>query len=698
MNNFNLFIPITKVDVAKREVYGLATAELVDKAGEIFDYASSVPYYKEWSGEIAKASGGKSLGNVREMHSSIAAGKLTHINFNDEQKQIEVCAKIVDDSTWNKVLEGVLTGFSHGGEYIKRWKDDKDATKTRYTAKPAELSVVDNPCLGEATFEMIRMVDGKEVREMVKFKTVEPVKPKAAPEQVWKASDGKTFAKKTECEAHELALEQAALVKGAGNTGVLGQLDALSKALDDKTAPEPGSAEDIMSLGKKDFSDERRKHLAGTGAALPDGSFPIESEQDLKNAIHAIGRAKDPEKAKAHIKARAKALGHEDLIPSEWGGSKKAVKPEFKKDMQKGMSEIARTACLIQELHWLVSCLAFEADNEGDGSNVPDHFRHVLTELLSGLEDMVTEEVHEMTESHAAELMGAETMEMAVKSKAMEKFVKPELFAALDKLAVEKAGARHSAADKGHLSKAMGHLEDAKDHHEEAVKTHGHVGTAHEAIDGAHAELGKLHKCMTKCMNSYGKAEEDSMHEEHKAEMKGHLKAMGEHLDTAGTHLDKAERQHGKMGKAHDGIAKAHEGIGDALAAVGAEANDEHVVLPDHRKAVEAEMQKLTDDMAELKKKNEELEAKNTAHATENGELTKTIGEVGKRIPELLARINKLETTPLPGKGALYDAGAGGALEKGHGVQVPEKEPVEAQKPVRGLSPEAQRRMFGITN
>jgi len=51
---------------------------------------------------------------------------------------------------------------------------------------------------------------------------------------------------------------------------------------------------------------------------MPDGSFPIVTLQDLKNAIKAHGRAKNPEAAKAHIKKRARALGHTELIPKNW--------------------------------------------------------------------------------------------------------------------------------------------------------------------------------------------------------------------------------------------------------------------------------------------------------------------------------------------------------------------------------------------
>lgn len=58
----------------------------------------------------------------------------------------------------------------------------------------------------------------------------------------------------------------------------------------------------------RDFSQGKRKKLAKSGAALPDGSFPIVNKHDLKNAEMAIGRAKNPGKARAHIRKRAKEL------------------------------------------------------------------------------------------------------------------------------------------------------------------------------------------------------------------------------------------------------------------------------------------------------------------------------------------------------------------------------------------------------
>jgi len=61
-----------------------------------------------------------------------------------------------------------------------------------------------------------------------------------------------------------------------------------------------------------------REQAAKKGYALPDGSFPIANVSDLKNAIQASGRAKDPAAAKKHIMKRARALNRADLIPEEW--------------------------------------------------------------------------------------------------------------------------------------------------------------------------------------------------------------------------------------------------------------------------------------------------------------------------------------------------------------------------------------------
>ena len=65
----------------------------------------------------------------------------------------------------------------------------------------------------------------------------------------------------------------------------------------------------VASVSKREFSASERRADAKSGVAMSDGSFPIADAGDLANAMRLAGHAKDPAKAKAHIKARAKALG-----------------------------------------------------------------------------------------------------------------------------------------------------------------------------------------------------------------------------------------------------------------------------------------------------------------------------------------------------------------------------------------------------
>jgi hypothetical protein len=76
--------------------------------------------------------------------------------------------------------------------------------------------------------------------------------------------------------------------------------------------------QEIQLLGLARLDTEHREKLAKKGKALPGGGFPIVTVDDLKNAIQAVGRAKDPAKAKAHIKKMAAKLGRTDLIPENW--------------------------------------------------------------------------------------------------------------------------------------------------------------------------------------------------------------------------------------------------------------------------------------------------------------------------------------------------------------------------------------------
>lgn len=279
-----LAIPITKVDAANRLVYGLATAEVPDRAGEVCDYASTKPLYESWSAEISKNTGGRSFGTLRAMHGPVAAGKVTAIAFNDEARQIEICAKVVDDAEWAKVEEGVYTGFSQGGRYARRWTDDAGAT--RYTAEPHEISLVDLPCLAEARFEMIKRDGGREWRT---FKAVE-----TAP--VAKAGARNSAADQARIQdMHDTAVALGATCHAIKVTG---GSDDLAKALGDLARIGEAVAALDGSLARRvaALGDGLAKSLADSFAGL-DARLKRIEEQPLPlpfaGTPRAVGRGED---------------------------------------------------------------------------------------------------------------------------------------------------------------------------------------------------------------------------------------------------------------------------------------------------------------------------------------------------------------------------------------------------------------------
>jgi hypothetical protein len=131
-------------------------------------------------------------------------------------------------------------------------------------------------------------------------------------EQVWRSKrDGATFHKKDDLRAH-LAKLAAADAIAPTTAPVLEALNNLGKKLG---LPCGNPAE---SVEKRDFSDEKRKKLAESGAAKPDGSYPIETAKDVENAVKDFGRSNGSASDKAHIIARAKAIGAEASLPDDW--------------------------------------------------------------------------------------------------------------------------------------------------------------------------------------------------------------------------------------------------------------------------------------------------------------------------------------------------------------------------------------------
>jgi hypothetical protein len=156
--------PFVKVDEAKREVWGIVTAEVPDKDDEVCDYEKSLPYYRAWVDEFVKSTNGESFGNLREMHQLSAVGKAIAFDPRNGDKQIVMGFKVVDDNAWKKVMQRVYTGFSHGGEKVGPMVPDPTYPGCmRYVAKPSEVSLVDNPCLDTAHYTLVRSNGSTEI-------------------------------------------------------------------------------------------------------------------------------------------------------------------------------------------------------------------------------------------------------------------------------------------------------------------------------------------------------------------------------------------------------------------------------------------------------------------------------------------------------------------------------------------------------
>ncbi len=449
-----LFIPITKIDKAKRLVYGRITQEIPDKSGEILDYESSKPAFQKWSDEQFKASGGKSKGNLRAMHDKIAAGVFVDLRFDDEQKAIEGCAKVVDDDEWEKVETGTYTGFSIGGGYAKRWIDPENPNLKRYTPDLAEVSLVDNPCVPTATFEVIKEDGSIELR---KFNTNQ------------EAPMTDTTNKAPESDQAD-AVEKAAAADGqetaAGDEA--GQDGSTELKKDGKAAAaEPPHTRD--GVRQRWLAKDNTEYL--TKAEAMKRNQQIEAEAIAAPALEALKKLDDAVAKAEGKEPGADATAEGDAKAAEAAGDAPAAeKAAPAEEVKKGMYTVSTFAQLLQSVQCLQQDSEWEALFEGDSSELPAKLKAWLAEGGTLLVQMVGEETAELTAEKAA----------AGVSQAAE---------AMKDLA--KKGAKLSAASKEHIEKMY---KSACDHMDEVAKCYKALGMCKddEGDEGDAEKMAKL--------------------------------------------------------------------------------------------------------------------------------------------------------------------------------------------------------------
>lgn len=154
----NLFVPIVKIDEDQRVVIGRATVEEIDSQGEVVSFEASKAAFETWTKQFEKATDGESLGNIREMHQSWAAGKVTAWDAEKQDKSILIATKIVDDDAWLKAKERVYTGFSIGGNPTEEGIEEFDGQKVNVIRAYdlVEVSLVDNPASPSSTFNVVK--------------------------------------------------------------------------------------------------------------------------------------------------------------------------------------------------------------------------------------------------------------------------------------------------------------------------------------------------------------------------------------------------------------------------------------------------------------------------------------------------------------------------------------------------------------
>ncbi|MEY4332265.1 MAG: hypothetical protein RLZZ196_1003 [Bacteroidota bacterium] len=164
-DSVRLSLPFAKVDKERRIVSGFASLDNVDKQGDIVTAEASMKAFSKFRG------------NIREMHQPLAVGKMVNFKedryFDPESKKfysgVFVSAYVSKGAqdTWEKVLDGTLTGFSIGGR-MNKWDDgyDEKSDSTIRIIKDydlVELSLVDSPANQFANIMHVEKVDGVEI-------------------------------------------------------------------------------------------------------------------------------------------------------------------------------------------------------------------------------------------------------------------------------------------------------------------------------------------------------------------------------------------------------------------------------------------------------------------------------------------------------------------------------------------------------
>lgn len=357
MDKLNLFARLVKVDEGKRLVTGLLASEALDLDNEIFDYDTSKPNFLAWSEACTKASGGKTVGNLRAMHSKVAAGHITEIIFDDAAKTVEITANVTDDNEWGKVQKGTYGGFSLGGVYAKKWTDPDNKAAKRYTAKPSEASLADVPNNLDCTFTVHKVAGGDVLRKFAGGKLLDEESPVAG--------NGDKAPAGAESDSADATPPAVITLNKAAFNDFEAALNRIPEGPDREAA---------------------REYLAKT--------FKVNEAADAPviDVVEPPAPVVEPSKLEALCQ---KILDRAKDDPTALKLMHQMFEYDGKPELAKGLCAVGGLCDLFERLGWAKDNATYEAAVEGDGSAVPGMFAKVMKSLGDVLIAMVQEEVSE---------------------------------------------------------------------------------------------------------------------------------------------------------------------------------------------------------------------------------------------------------------------------------------------------------------
>ena len=455
--SFAEIVKFNKNDDGTLTVYGKATSDDLDIDLQICDNDWLKKAMPEWF---------KSGGNIREQHSSIAAGVAT--DYEEKNDGFYITANVVDPVSCKKVEARVLKGFSIGIKAPRVVRDEKAANGRIIDGQIVEVSLVDRPANPTCQLVLAKSVNGEstltQVEELIEkgndnhdetgrftsgdgggtggsvgrsgnipqgrdngatqatkdsiqavkenldnhLASMQAVDPEGHAERQEVADEAKTSLNQAQTwldrattapddESHaEYVQRAAAQIDQAGrdmesgptetmaNTGdsLRNSADRLSQYANNVARSKSTNAD----TAKRDFSADERQDAADAGQALPDGSYPIKTVADLKNAIQAFGRAKDPAKVKQHIITRARALGAIDQLPEGWNVKKSPLLDvilELHEKANKPDSAKFEGSSYETVLKGIAGVLIKETGTDEDSEAVIEALKHVFDDQFS---------------------------------------------------------------------------------------------------------------------------------------------------------------------------------------------------------------------------------------------------------------------------------------------------------------------------